>query len=114
VKYLCLMYIDECRAAGLTAAEMDAVQQECALFREELHAGGRFIASAKLAPAREAATVRAREGRISVTDGPFAETGEQLGGFYLIEARDLNEAIQVAARVPPGRLGSVEVRPLAE
>ena len=70
--------------------------------------------SAALQPVRTAVTVRARNGRISVTDGPFEETKQQLGGFYLIEARDLNEAIQVASKIPPGRLGSVEVRPIKE
>ena len=114
MKYLCLIYFDEANAQALPAGEMDALVEECHLFADELKASGRYIASAALGPARTAATVRARNGQLLVTDGPFTETKEQLGGYYLIEARDLNEAIQVAAKIPPGRFGSIEVRPLAD
>jgi hypothetical protein len=77
-----------------------------------LRASGRCIASEALQPVETATTVRVRSGKVSITDGPFAETKEQLAGFYMIEARDLNEAIQVAANIPPARVGSVEVRPI--
>ena len=75
-------------------------------YREELRQGGYLIASSPLQPVRTATTIRVRNGKVSITDGPFAETREQLGGFYLIEARDLNDAIRVASKMPPARLGS--------
>jgi hypothetical protein len=76
--------------------------------------GGHYIAAEALQPVRTAATVRVRSGQLSVTDGPFAETKEQLAGFYLVDAKDLNEAIQLAAKIPPVRVGSIEVRPIRE
>jgi hypothetical protein len=81
-------------------------------YDELLREHGQFIACERLQPTHAATTVRLREGKVAVTDGPFAETKEQLAGFYLIEARDLNEAIRIAARIPPARLGCVEVRPV--
>src|SRR5512142_3091529 len=105
MKYLCLVYLEE--------AKLHAVPDtECAACGEGLRQTGRLIAAEALEPVDTAATVRIRGGRLSVTDGPFAETREQLAGFYLIEARDLNEAIQVASKIPPAREGSVEVRPV--
>ena len=105
MKYLCLVYADE-RA-------LDAVpDSECVAYDESLRESGRCLASEALHPVATATTVRVRNGKLSVTDGPFAETKEQLAGFYMIEARDLDEAIQVAARIPPARVGSVEVRPV--
>ena len=83
-------------------------------FTDQLRDSGQLVASNRLLPAAEAVTVRVRMGKVSTTDGPFAETKEQFGGFYVIEARDMNEAIQIAARIPGARYGSVEVRPIAE
>ena len=105
MKYLCLVYADEPALQAVPDAE-------CVAYDTEIRASGRCIASEALEPVHTAATVRVRDGRVSVTDGPFAETKEQLAGFYMIEARDLNEAIQVASRIPPARVGSVEVRPI--
>jgi hypothetical protein len=114
VKYLCLMYFEESVVDSLNRDMIQSIRDECDLFAEELKATDRYVASAALQRVSAAATVRTRDRSLSVTDGPFAETKEQLGGFFLIEARDLNEAIQVASRIPPGRLGSVEVRPLRD
>jgi hypothetical protein len=105
MKYLCLVYADE----NVVHTVPD---RECVAYDEGLRESGRCVASEALEPVESAKTVRVRDGRVSVTDGPFAETKEQLGGFYLIEARDLDEAIAVAARIPPARVGSVEVRPI--
>ncbi len=112
MKYLCLVYADEANVAALPRSEWDAVVVENLELCEELRRSGHFVSAAPLAPVRTAATVRVRNGKLSTTDGPFAETKEQLGGYYLIEARDLNEAIQVAGRIPGARWGSVEVRRL--
>ena len=112
MKYLCLVYADEANVAALSRSEWDAVVVENLELCEELRRSGHFVSAAPLAPVRTAATVRVRNGKLSTTDGPFAETKEQLGGYYLIEARDLNEAIQVAGRIPGARWGSVEVRRL--
>lgn len=111
MKYLCLVYSDEDKLHGLPESPDDA---ECLSCAETLQASGHLIAGQALEPVRTATTVRVRDGRVSVTDGPFAETKEQLAGFYLIDARDLNEAIQVAARIPPARVGSIEVRPIRQ
>lgn len=107
MKYLCLVYLDERRLE-----EID--DGECSDFGEALRASGHMLGGAPLKSVETATTVRVRNARVSVTDGPFAETKEQLAGFYLIEATDLNEAIQVAARIPSARVGSIEVRPLRE
>jgi hypothetical protein len=107
MKYLCLVYSDETKLA-------DFPDEECVAFDEGLRAEGHCLASEALQPVQTATTVRVRNGQVLVTDGPFAETKEQLAGFYLVEARDLNEALQLAARVPPARVGSVEIRPLRD
>jgi hypothetical protein len=112
MKYLCLVYDDEANLDAMSAGEFDGLVGECLAVDEELRKGGVVSASEALQPVRTATTVRVRNGRVSVTDGPFAETKEQLGGFFLIDARNLNEAIQVASRIPSARLGSVEVRPI--
>lgn len=105
MKYLCLVYGDE--------NEVHTVpDRECLDYDEALRKAGRCLASEALQPVQTATTVRVRDGKVSVTDGPFAETKEQLAGFYLIEAQDLDEAIQVAAKIPPARVGSIEVRPI--
>jgi hypothetical protein len=107
MKYLCLVYGDE------NALE-SVPDSECLAYDAALRQSGHCLASEALQPVHTATTVRVRSGRLSVTDGPFAETKEQLAGFYLVEARDLNEAIQLAAKSPPARLGSIEVRPIRE
>lgn len=114
MQYLCLVYADEARVNGMSQEEIDALIDETAANNEELQASGQLILAQALEQVDEAMTVRVRGGRLSVTDGPFAETNEQLGGFVLIEARDLNEALQIAGRIPSARLGSVEVRPVID
>lgn len=111
MKYLCLVYFEESK---LHAAPESPRDEECLAYDGELRANGTVVASEALEPVASATTVRVREGRVSVTDGPFAETREQLGGFHLIEARDLNEAIRVAAGIPSARIGSIEVRPIRQ
>jgi len=113
MKYLCLICAEHVME---TMPEADAAKhfEEYVEFTERVRRDGHFIAANRLLPAREATTVRVRDGKVLTTDGPFAETKEQLGGYYLIEAKDLNEAIQVASRIPGARHGCVEVRPVAE
>lgn len=105
MKYLCLVYLDEKRLP-------DVPDADCVDFDAGLRDSGRCLASEALQSVQTATTVRIRDGRMSVTDGPFAETKEQLAGFYMIEAHDLNEAIQIASQIPPARVGSIEVRPV--
>jgi hypothetical protein len=114
MKYVCLIYIDEKKADAMPKSEMDALMEETSAYNEALQKSGHFVSAAGLQPIQTATTVRMRNGRASLTDGPFAETKEVLGGFYVIEARDLNAAIQVASRSPSLRIGSVEVRPIDE
>lgn len=114
MKYVCLIYANEDKLAALPEEEADAVGAECVSYCESLKANGRCLGSEKLQSVASATTIRVRHGKVSMMDGPFAETKEQLGGFYLIDAKDLNEAIQIASRIPPARLGSVEVRPVLE
>jgi hypothetical protein len=114
VKYLCLVYHDPQTLDALPTREWNALIDETMAFREQHQATGRFLVGYPLERATEGTLVRVRKGETSVTDGPYAETKEQLGGFFLIEARDLNEAIQVASRFPPARLGTLEVRPARE
>jgi hypothetical protein len=107
MKYLCLVYMDE--------KTLDAVpDSDCMAYGESLRESGRYIAAEALQSVHTATTVRVRNGKVSMTDGPFAETKEQLAGFYLIDAKDLNDAVQVASRIPPARVGSVEVRPVRQ
>ena len=110
MKYLCLVYSEERKIAALSRSEWDAVVAENLALCEDLRRSGHFVSAAPLDSVETAATVRVRQGRPTTTDGPFAETKEQLGGYYLIEARDLEEAVQVAGRIPGARFGSVEVR----
>ena len=114
MKYLCLVFADERELAAMPKSEMDAFVNEHLDYDDELRRSGHFVVSEALQPPESATTVRVRNGRVSVTDGPFAETKEQLGGFFLIEARDLNEAIHVASGIPSARVGTVEVRPVQE
>jgi hypothetical protein len=107
MKYLCLVYLE--------GEKLHAVQDsECEACVSGLEERGLLIAAEALQPVETATTVRIRDGRVAITDGPFAETKEQLAGFYLIDARDLNDAIQVASKIPPARIGSIEVRPVRQ
>ena len=105
MKYLCLVYGEE-------QAISQMADEHCVAFDEEVRKSGHCLASEALQPVSTATTVRVRNGKVSVTDGPFAETKEFLAGFYMIEARDLNEAIQIASRIPPATVGSIEIRPI--
>jgi hypothetical protein len=114
MKYLCLIYDDETKWATLSQADAEAMMGEYFAFTEGIRRSGHYLAGEALKPTQTATTVRVRNGKISTTDGPFAETKEQLGGFYMIEAKDLNDAIQVASKIPSARIGSIEVRPVEE
>jgi hypothetical protein len=105
MKYLLLVYGEEQKMR-----EVDDLS--CLAFDQSIRASGHCVASEALQPVATATTVRVRNGKAAVTDGPFAETKECLAGFYMVEARDLNEAIQLAAKIPPARIGSIEVRPI--
>jgi hypothetical protein len=114
MKYLCLIYDDEKKWETMSKAEADAYMGEYFAFTDAIKGSGHYIGGEALQPVQTATTVRSRNGKLSTTDGPFAETKEQLGGYYLIEARDLNDALQVAQRIPSVRTGSIEVRPIQE
>jgi len=114
MKYLCMIYYEEKAPDALTKSEYDALTREALAYDEELRKNGHFLVANALQPVHTARSLRMRNGRTFTTDGPFAETKEHLGGFILIEARDLDEAIRLAARIPPARLGGVEVRPIKE
>jgi len=111
MKYLCIVYADEGTFDAMSEMEIAALDEESLANDEELQRSGHLILAQALQPVAAATTVRVRNGRMSATDGPFAETTEQLGGFVFIEARDLNEAIQIAGRMPMAKVGSIEVRP---
>ena len=112
MKYLCLVYFDGKVLDNMSETEKIAFDNESLDYDEGLQRSGHFIAAEALESVKSAVTVRMRSGKISTTDGPFTETKEQLGGFILIEARDLNDAIQVAAKIPLARFGGIEVRPI--
>jgi len=114
MKYLCMVFFDENAQRALSKSEHEALTAEALAYDEELRQNGHFIVAQALQSVETATTVRIRNGKVSASDGPFAETKEQIGGFLLIEARDLNEAITLASRVPPARLGGIEVRPIQE
>jgi hypothetical protein len=111
MKYLLLIYMDE---NAMNDTEREHCYGESAQLAQELHTKGQFVASAPLHPVATATSVQVREGKSIVTDGPFAETREQLGGFYLVNAQDLDEAIAIATRIPGARVGTVEIRPILE
>ena len=111
MRYLCLIYLDEKQLAAMPQAEMDALNAKHLSLNEDLLKSRHFIEAEALTPSSCATCIRVRNGRPTVTDGPYAETKEMVAGFYFIDARDLNEAIQVAARLPSAPLGTVEVRP---
>ncbi len=105
MKYLCLVYLDEKRLDELP-------DEDCVAYDTAIRKSGHCIASEALESVQTATTVRVRNSKVAITDGPFAETKEQLAGFYMLEAKDLNEAIQLASKIPPARVGSIEVRPV--
>ena len=114
MKYACLIYFEEEGLNALSEAQFGTITNQCLDYEDELRESRQFIAAEALEPVQTATTLQVRTGRTTMTDGPFAETKEQLGGFFMIEARDLNEAIQVAAKLPQARFGSIEVRPIRE
>ena len=111
MRYLCLIYLDEKMLGDMPQRDMDALNQRHLDLNEELLDSGHFVEAEALTPGASATTLKVRNGRTSVIDGPYTETKEMVAGFYLIEARDLNEAIQVASRLPAAPLGTVEIRP---
>jgi hypothetical protein len=112
MKYLCLIYGDEAFWTTISKEDGERIMKEYFDFTDDIQKSGHMLAGESLLPTSSATTVRVRNGKLGTTDGPFAETKEQLGGFYMIEAKDLNEAIQVAARIPGAKTGSIEVRPV--
>lgn len=114
MKYLCLVYVEEKILHAMPQSERVELSDESMAYCDELQKNGQFIAASPLQPVETATTVRVRDGKASVTDGPFAETKEQLGGYFLIDVKDLNDALRVASKIPPARLGSIEVRPIKE
>jgi hypothetical protein len=111
MKYMLLVYLDE---QAMTEEEREHCYVESAQLAQALNASGQYLDASPLHPVATATSVRIRDGRRVVTDGPFAETREQLGGYYVIEAGDLDEAISIAERIPPARFGTVEIRPVME
>lgn len=114
MKYLCLIYEDETVWQKMPKAELDKLYAEYTAFKDDIKRSGHLLGCNPLEPTHTATTVRARNGKVSTTDGPFAETKEQLGGYFLIEASDVNDATQVASRIPAARVGRIEVRPIKE
>ena len=114
MKYMLLIYHDEPAWSGITEAERQQIYLEYRKLRSELEARGQFVTGSQLEPVSTATTVRVRDGKELITDGPFAETHEQLGGYFLIQAENLDEATAIAARIPSARTGTIEVRPLVE
>ncbi|MDO6823372.1 YciI family protein [Marinobacter sp. 1_MG-2023] len=114
MKYLCLVYYDEKKMQQLSQQDWDTLNRECIECVEGLTQGGHFLDGAPLLSTDTATTLRMRDNKPLITDGPFAETKEQLAGFYMLEARDMNEAIRLAEKIPPARYGCVEIRPVRE
>jgi len=112
MQYLLLIYRSEAEMAKIPPAELTAMYAEYGKFPQEITDSGNYVGGNPLKPTATATAVRVRDGKRAVTDGPFAETKEQLGGYYLIEANDLDQAISIAARIPGARSGSIEVRPI--
>jgi len=111
MKYMLLVYLDE---QAMTDAEREHCYVESAQLAQDLNSSGQYLDASPLHPVATATSVRVRDGKRLVTDGPFAETREQLGGYYVIEAGDLDEAISIAGRIPPARFGTIEIRPVME
>ncbi|HEY7161439.1 MAG TPA: YciI family protein [Acidobacteriota bacterium] len=114
MKYMCLIYYDEQNLDSLSKNEFESLVDEALSYDEELQEKGQSLARGALQSIQTATSIRIRNGKTSITDGPFVETKEQLGGIVVIEANDLNEALQIASKLPPARLGGVEVRPIRE
>ena len=114
MRYLCLIYENEQAWATMPKEESDAIFGEYFAFTEGIKQSGQYLGGEALQPTQTATTVRVRNGKVATTDGPFAETREQLGGYFLINAADLDEAVSIAARIPGARKGTVEVRPVVE
>jgi hypothetical protein len=114
MKYVCLGYIDETLWDSLPESEGNAIMDRCFAYQDELTRGGHFMGGELLQAPRNSATLRFRDGAVTVTDGPFAETKEQIGGIFFLEARDLNEAIQLVSRHPGVRVGPFEIRPVED
>jgi hypothetical protein len=112
MQYLLMIYQNETEYAKNDAATTQKMTAEYEAFTQSIIQSGNFKAADRLRPTATATTVRVRDGKTLTTDGPFAETREQLGGYYLVEAKDLNAAIEIAARIPSARIGSIEVRPI--
>ncbi len=112
MKYLCLIYDDEAKWAKMTQDEGGKLMAEYGAFTQDITKSGQYVGGNRLQPSSTATTVRSRGGKVSTTDGPYAETKEQLAGFFLVEAKDLNDAVQIAARIPSAKLGAIEVRPI--
>ena len=112
MNYLLLIYSNEAEEAALKPAQLASVMAEYTEFTKGIIQSGQFKAADRLKPTSAATTVRVRNGQVATTDGPFAETREQLGGYYLVDAKNLDEAIAIAARIPSAKYGSVEVRPV--
>jgi len=114
MKYLCLVFVDEKKLDALSKEESDALDRESLAYDDSLRKSRHLLAAQALQSVHSSATIRLQNGKAIVTDGPFAEAKEQVGGFILIEARDLNEAIECASQIPAIRLGGIEVRPIKE
>jgi hypothetical protein len=114
MRYVCLIYDDEKKMGTMSKEEANSFMGAYFQFTEEIKKNGNYVAGEALQPIQSATSLRHRAGKLSTTDGPFMETKEQLGGFYLIEARDLNEALQIAARIPSVKTGTIEVRPVVD
>jgi hypothetical protein len=112
MKYLCLIYDEEKKLGSMSKGETDAFMGEYGAYTQSVKDSGHYLGGNPLQPVHTATSIRNRSGKVSTTDGPFAETKEQLGGYYLIEAKDLNEAISVASRIPSVKTGTIEVRPI--
>ncbi len=111
MKYICLGYIEEDKLQALSESEVNAMMDECFTYDDELRRGGHYVGGEGLQSPRNAATLRFRDGKVSITDGPYAETKEQLGGILILEARDLNHAIQLMSKHPGVKYGPFEIRP---
>jgi hypothetical protein len=114
MQYLLIIYDSEKVWADMPKAESDKLFGEYMTFSKEIRESGHFVAGDALQPVHTATTVRVRDGKVTTTDGPFAETREQLGGYYLINAKDLDEAVKIAARIPSAKIGSIEIRPVMQ
>jgi hypothetical protein len=112
MNYLLMIYSNEAELLGMSESALGAMSQEYVEFTKSIVQAGQFKAGDRLRPVSTASTVRVRNGKTTITDGPFAETREQLGGYYLVDAKDLDAALAIAARIPGARYGSIEVRPI--